>query len=64
MRKIYKLHKNDFAECEMKEIKAGDKFKMNESTGEPVKDKYGEVVFTATSDAYRVSSKIYKVDIE
>ncbi|WP_342532718.1 hypothetical protein MHB40_14755 [Lysinibacillus sp. FSL K6-0057] len=64
MRRVLKQVNEEFVECEMKEIKKGDLFKMFEPNGDNVVNKYGEDVFTATSNAYRYKGKIYQVDVE
>lgn len=64
IRKVFKLTGCSFEECEMKDLKKGDKFKLFEKDGRNVTDKYGNDIFTAKSDARRFNGITYRVDIE
>lgn len=54
-----------WTDVEFKEIKAGDRFRLFRSTGEPVVDKNGKSEFIAKSDPYitKYYDGVYVIDI-
>lgn len=64
MIKVYKVVNQAYEECEMKDIRKGDVFKMYEANGEEVINEHNETVFHAISDAYVYENNIWMVDVE
>lgn len=57
------LANGKWRETDFENIKAGDMFRLFESTGEPVTDKKGNSNFTAKTDAHITGDGVYGVDI-
>ena len=65
MRTIMVLRGGEWIQTKLETVKKGEMFKMFESDGTPVEDRYGNVEWEASSDAYKMPrSGIWGVDVK
>lgn len=64
LRKVEVLINNEWVERDFAELRKGVKFRMFESTGEPVVDNEGRTEWTAISDPFKTESGVWAIKID